>query len=160
MIRSSLGSPAGVALVTTAVAWLGCAHPRASAPPASAPSEEMTATAVSTVSAADVHGIPAAQVEELLEGRSAGVQVIRLPSGGISVQIRGRGSIHGDTEPLYVVDGMPVQVTTGHGLSWLNPGDVERIDILKDAGATAMYGVRGANGVVVITTRHGHRPPD
>jgi len=62
--------------------------------------------------------------------------------------------------PWYVVDGMPVAVTTRHGLSWLNPGDIERIDILKDASATAIYGVRGANGVVVITTRHGQRRPD
>ena len=153
------GNAARAALVATTLLLPGCAHPPASAPPG-APSEEVTASAVSTVSAADLHGIPAAQVEELLEGRSAGVRVIRLPSGGISVQIRGRSSIYGDTEPLYVVDGMPVQVTTGRGLLWLNPGDVERIDILKDAGATAMYGVRGANGVVVITTRHGHRPPD
>jgi len=120
----------------------------------------MSASAVSTVSSDELHGVPAAQVEQLLEGRIAGVQVIRLPSGSISVRIRGRSSIYGDTEPLYVVDGMPVQVTVGHGLSWLNPGDIERIDILKDASATAMYGVRGANGVVVITTRHGHRPPD
>ena len=159
-MRGTPGSAARVALVATPLAWWGCAHPPASAPRAGAPSEEMTASAVSTVRAADLHGIPAAQVEELLEGRSAGVQVIRLPSGGISVRIRGRGSIYGDTEPLYVVDGMPVQVTTGHGLSWLNPGDIEQIDILKDASATAMYGVQGANGIVVITTRHGHRRPD
>src|SRR5207247_2036194 len=83
--------------------------------------------------------------------RSAVVRVIRLPSGGISVQIRGRSSIYGDTEPLYVVDGMPVQVTTRHGLSWLNPGDIDRIDILKDASATAMSGIREANGVRVFT---------
>src|SRR3989441_548754 len=138
--RTSLG----VVLVAAGVRWLGCAHPRASSP-AAAPPKEMTASAVSTVSAEDLHGIPAAQVEELLEGRSAGVQVIRLSSGGISVQIRGRSSIYGDTEPLYVVDGMPVEVTTRHGLSWLNPGDIERLDILKDASATAIYGVRGAS---------------
>src|SRR6266496_4875642 len=111
----------------------------------------ISASAVSTVSAEDLRGIPAAQVEELLEGRSAGVQVIRLPTGGISVQIRGRSSIYGDNEPLYVIDGMPVEVTTGHGLSWLNPGDIQRIEILKDASATAVYGMRGANGVVLIT---------
>src|SRR5439155_21072607 len=74
--------------------------------------------------------------------------------------IRGRGSIYGDNEPLYVIDGMPVEVTTGHGLSWLNPGDIQRIEILKDASATAVYGMRGANGVVLITTRHGERAPE
>ena len=135
------GNAARAALVATTLLWPGCAHP-----PASAPRWDRERGQE--------------QVEELLEGRSAGVRVIRLPSGGVSVQIRGRGSIHGDTEPLYVVDGMPVQVTTGRGLLWLNPGDIERIEILKDAGATALYGVRGANGVVVITTHHGHRPPD
>jgi len=120
----------------------------------------MTASAVSTVSGEDLHGIPTARVEELLEGRGAGVQVIRWPGGGISVRIRGRSSIYGDNEPLYVIDGMPVEVTTGNGLSWLNPGDIQRIEILKDASATAVYGMRGANGVVLITTRHGERAPE
>jgi len=110
--------------------------------------------------AEDLRGIPAAQVEELLEGRNAGVQVIRLPGGGVSVRIRGRSSIYGDNEPLYVIDGMPVEVTTGQSLSWLNPGDIQRIEILKDASATAVYGMRGANGVVLITTRHGERAPE
>src|SRR5207247_3316949 len=102
-----------VVLLAVAVGWVGCAHPPPSSP-AAVPPKEMSASAVSTVSAEDLHGIPAAQVEELLEGRSAGVQVIRLPSGGIAVQIRGRSSIYGDTEPLYVVDGMPVQRSEEH----------------------------------------------
>lgn len=112
--------------------------------------------AVGVVNGDDLHGRPAVNVEELLEGRVAGVQVIRRPGGGISVLIRGQGSINGNTEPLYVVDGMPVQ-DTGHGLDWLNPGDILRIEILKDASTTSMYGVRGANGVVLITTRRGKR---
>lgn len=112
--------------------------------------------AVGVVNGDDLHGRPAVNVEELLEGRVAGVQVIRRPGGGISVLIRGQGSINGNTEPLYVVDGMPVQ-DTGRGLDWLNPGDILRIEILKDASTTSMYGVRGANGVVLITTRRGKR---
>ncbi len=119
----------------------------------------MTATAVATLDADDLHGIPVRQVEEWFDGRAAGLQVIRGPSGGISVRIRGRSSIYGDDEPLYVVDGMPVTTSPGRGLSWLNPGDVQRIEILKDASATALYGMRGANGVVLITTRHGRHEP-
>lgn len=151
------GKALGIAAATAGC--VGCAYPPVSSAPSSAHPHGITASAVSTVSAEDVRGIPAAQVEELLEGRSAGVQVIRLPGGGVSVRIRGRSSIYGDNEPLYVIDGMPVEVTTGHGLSWLNPGDIQRIEILKDASATAVYGMRGANGVVLITTRHGERAP-
>ncbi|HYT83517.1 MAG TPA: TonB-dependent receptor plug domain-containing protein [Gemmatimonadales bacterium] len=116
-------------------------------------------TAVATLDADDLQGIPVRQVEEWFDGRGAGLQVIRGPSGGISVRIRGRSSIYGDNEPLYVVDGMPVTTSPGRGLSWLNPGDVQRIEILKDASATALYGMRGANGVVLITTRHGRHEP-
>jgi len=100
------------------------------------------------------------QVEELLEGRVAGVRVVRSPDGGVSLRIWGPSSIYGDNEPLYVLDGMPVNVAPGQGLFWLDPNDVERIEILKDVSALAMYGVRGANGVVLITTRHGERTPE
>ena len=113
--------------------------------------------AVGVVDGDRFHGRPAVHFEELLEGQVAGVQVIRHAGGGISFRIRGPGSISGDTEPLYVVDGMSVYVATGRGLDWLNPGDILRIEILKDASTTSMYGVRGANGVVVITTRRGKR---
>ena len=155
-----MGAGKALELAAATAGWLGCAYPAVSAAPSGTPSEEMTASAVSTVSGEDLHGMPTARVEELLEGRSAGVQVIRVPGGGIAVRIRGRSSIYGDTEPLYVIDGVPVEVTTGHGLSWLNPGDIQRIEILKDASATAVYGMRGANGVVLITTRHGERAPE
>ena len=112
---------------------------------------------VAVVDGDDLHGIPEPQLETMLEGRVAGVQIIRLPGGGISVRIRGAGSINGDMEPLYVVDGMPVHATAERGLYWLNPADIKRIEILKDASTTSMYGVRGANGVVLITTRRGTR---
>ncbi len=95
---------------------------------------------------------PVARVEEMLEG-VAGVQLLRGVGGGIRVRIRGANSIHGSNEPLYVVDGMPIEVDSGHGLSWLNPDDVDTISVLKDASATAIYGSRGANGVVIIKTK-------
>ncbi|HEU5185314.1 MAG TPA: TonB-dependent receptor plug domain-containing protein [Gemmatimonadaceae bacterium] len=114
-------------------------------------------SAVSVVDAEDLEGRPALQIEELIEGKAAGVEVIRHASGGFSFRIRGPASFLGSYEPLYVIDGMPVHVQPGQGLNWLNPRDIERIEILKDASATAMYGVRGGNGVVLITTRHGKR---
>jgi TonB-dependent SusC/RagA subfamily outer membrane receptor len=155
-----VGAGKALGLAAATAGLLGCAYPPVSPAPSGAHPDGMTASAVSTVSGEDLRGIPTARVEELLEGRSAGVQVIRWPGGGISVRIRGRSSIYGDNEPLYVIDGMPVEVTTGHGLSWLNPGDIQRIEVLKDASATAVYGMRGANGVVLITTRHGERAPE
>lgn len=95
---------------------------------------------------------PIARVEEMLEGIS-GVRVLRTPGGGIRVRIRGATSIHGSNEPLYVVDGMPIEVDSGEGLSWLNPSDIASIDVLKDASTAAIYGSRGANGVVIIKTK-------
>jgi TonB-dependent SusC/RagA subfamily outer membrane receptor len=111
--------------------------------------------AVSVVDGSELEGRPAVHFQELLEGRISGVQVIRTPNGGIAFRIRGISSLYGDNEPLYVVDGMPVHVTPGRGLEWLNPADIARVEVLKDASTTSMYGVRGANGVVLITTRRG-----
>jgi TonB-dependent SusC/RagA subfamily outer membrane receptor len=116
--------------------------------------------AVGVVDGDEFQGRPAVHIEELIEGQVAGVQVVHHAGGGISFRIRGTGSINSDNEPLYVVDGMPVHVAPGRGLDWLNPGDIQRIEILKDASTTSMYGVRGANGVVVITTRRGKRQSD
>lgn len=92
-------------------------------------------------------------VEELLEGRFPGVQVQRTGDGGYSVSIRGVGSFMSSEQPLYVIDGVPYEVRPGRGLSWLNPADVVRIDLLKNPSETSIYGVRGANGVIVITTK-------
>ena len=93
----------------------------------------------------------AVRVEELLQGRVAGVQVIRLANGGYRVRIRGAA---GEGEPLFVVDGMPVHsLYPGSALNGINPADVARIDVLKDAASTAIYGSRGAHGVILITTR-------
>ncbi|MFN2565352.1 MAG: TonB-dependent receptor plug domain-containing protein [Gemmatimonadaceae bacterium] len=159
-------------LVTALIAGeaLGCARARSSPPPPE-PAPEAPRGAgrsvasegtgsVAVVDGDDLRGIPVVHVEQLLQGRVAGVQIIELPGGGISVRIRGLGSINGDTEPLYVVDGMLIQATSGRGLYWLSPGDIQRIEILKDASTTSMYGVRGANGVVLITTRRGKRTPN
>ncbi len=91
-------------------------------------------------------------VEELLK-RVPGVYVDQAPGGGFTVLIRGATSVNGSNEPLYIVDGVPVTVDPGQGLYWLNPIDVKSIDVLKDASASAIYGSRGANGVIIIRTR-------
>jgi TonB-dependent SusC/RagA subfamily outer membrane receptor len=94
------------------------------------------------------------RVEELLEGRAPGVQVLHLPNGGFALRIRGLSSPSGGNDPLIVIDGTQSADGNGSGaLAALNPQDVVRIEVLKDAASTAFYGMRGANGVIVITTR-------
>lgn len=93
-------------------------------------------------------------LEQGLQGMAAGVQVVRTsgdPEGGVTVRIRGTATINNSADPLYVVDGIMV----GNSASFLNPNDVESIEVLKDASATAIYGSRGANGVIMITTKKG-----
>ena len=112
-------------------------------------------------------------VDQLMQGRASGVQVTQNssnPNSGISVRIRGTNSLRGNNEPLYVIDGVIIAsagedvIPTGtgntgqeaqSGLNGINPRDIERIEVLKDASATAIYGSRGANGVVLITTKSG-----
>ena len=126
------------------------------------------AGAVSSVKLDDVKGTNAASLDGLLNGKSAGVQVTPTsgqPGGGMSIRVRGGSSVQGGNEPLYVIDGFPVynsSATAGvlsgsvtNPLASINPGDIESINILKDASATAIYGSRGANGVVIITTKQG-----
>lgn len=116
----------------------------------------------------DILKQPISSVDRALQGAVAGVQVTQTsgqPGGGVSIRIRGGSSIQGGNEPLYVIDGYPVYNTeqsTGaisganvNPLSAINPSDIESIDILKDASATAIYGSRGANGVIIITTKKG-----
>ena len=105
-----------------------------------------------SASDADWSGSPTARVEELFQGRFPGVRVISVPGQGIAVRIRGATSVSGSNEPLYVVDGFPLAANTD-GLIAINPGDIAKIEVLKDAGSIAEYGVRGANGVVVISTK-------
>jgi TonB-dependent SusC/RagA subfamily outer membrane receptor len=94
-------------------------------------------------------------VEELLDGRVPGVLVTRTGGGAISVQVRGVRSILGNNEPLVVIDGVPVNASSAsQALSGITPQSVARIDVLKDAGSTAAFGSRGANGVILITTKH------
>jgi TonB-dependent starch-binding outer membrane protein SusC len=110
--------------------------------------------AVSKVDNKELTRIPVPGIDQALQGRVAGVQVTQntgAPGEGVSVRIRGAGSINSSNNPLYIVDGMP----TADALNLLSPGDIENITVLKDASASAIYGSRANNGVVLITTKKG-----
>ena len=124
--------------------------------------------AVATVGSAQYKDQPIVGVDQALQGRAAGVQVSQnsgAPGSAISVRVRGAASILASSEPLYVVDGLPINIgstsqlgtgnQTTNGLSDLNPNDIATIEVLKDAAAAAVYGSRGSNGVVIITTKRG-----
>ncbi len=125
-------------------------------------------SAITSVKAEEIENIPASSTDQLLQGRASGVQVTSnsgTPGGGVSVRIRGTSSINASSEPLYVIDGIAVQSSNLSGLSIggsvtnpmadINPNDIESMEVLKDASATAIYGARAANGVVLITTKRG-----
>jgi TonB-linked SusC/RagA family outer membrane protein len=129
--------------------------------------------AVASVSSQQLQTIPLNTFEQAMGGRLAGVEVTQSshsPGGGVSVRIRGGNSINSRVEPLYVVDGFPIYSDNSkipnngpndgvipqlNLLAGINPGDIESIEVLKDASATSIYGARGANGVVLITTKKG-----
>ena len=108
--------------------------------------------AVSTVDAEELRSVPAASAAAKLQGRVSGVTIMNdnTPGGESMVRIRGIGSVN-DNNPLYIIDGVP----TSGGLSKVNPNDIESISVLKDASSSAIYGVRAASGVILITTKRG-----
>lgn len=121
---------------------------------------DITGSVVS-VGADDIKKTVITSADQALQGRAAGVQVTQnsgSPGGGISVSIRGTNSLNGN-EPLYVIDGVAVDGKSSDGktsaLSTINPSDIVSMEVLKDASATAIYGSRASNGVVLITTRRG-----
>ena len=110
--------------------------------------------AITSISGENLRSVPTTNLTQALQGRLAGVTV--TPSGfrpgtGSAIRIRGNRSLSANNDPLYVVDGFPVSYT----IDDMNPADIESVDVLKDASATAIYGVRGANGVIQITTKKG-----
>ena len=126
-------------------------------------------TSISSMKASEL-AVPVSSVDQALVGKMTGVQVSQpngIPGGGLSIKVRGSGSITAGTEPLYVVDGFPMSGEAGSGtgqnvspLSSINMNDIESIEVLKDASAAAIYGSRGANGVVIITTKQGKEGKD
>ncbi len=131
----------------------GCAHAGGTGQGGVADAPEPSPPRASTVTAEDIRRTPGQSIEQVLMSRFPGVQVTRARDGGISVRIRGTTSIYGSNEPLYVIDGVPIRPGPGGSLAGINPYDIESIEVLKDPASTTMYGVRGANGVIVITTK-------
>lgn len=134
--------------------------------------EDLTG-AIASVSGEDLKKVFLTTPDQAMQGRVAGVQVSttsHAPGGGLSVQIRGTSSLSASSQPLYVVDGFPISndysnvagekgSTTPNQLNSIDPATIESIEILKDASATAIYGSRATNGVVIITTKRGRRGP-
>ena len=120
---------------------------------------------IARVTAKDIQQIPVSNVQNALVGKLAGVQITQTNGkvdGGINIRVRGAASISAGTQPLYVLDGIPLVTTdeSSNGaptnpLLTLSPNEIESIDVLKDASSAAIYGARGANGVVLITTKRG-----
>jgi TonB-linked SusC/RagA family outer membrane protein len=129
------------------------------------------AGSITSVSGSTLKDVPVAGFNQALQGKAAGVQVLSnsgVPGGGITFRVRGSNSINASVDPLYVIDGVfvsnsdPVQTSLGNQqqsnpLSDLDPSDIESVQILKDANATAIYGSLGANGVILVTTKRGKR---
>jgi TonB-dependent starch-binding outer membrane protein SusC len=122
------------------------------------------AGAISSVKGEEIRNLPNPSLDKALQGRAAGVLVQAnngIPGGAINVRIRGQGSILAGNEPLYIVDGVQMNTrsdanfTQSNPLAFLNPNDIESIDILKDAASAAIYGAQASNGVVIVTTRKG-----
>lgn len=116
-----------------------------------------SASATSSVQAKDIGGVPMGSLDQVLQGKVPGMSVVSSsgqPGQSAAVVIRGIGSIKGTSTPLYVMDGVPIE---GDYFQTINPEDVESVNVLKDASAKALYGSRGSNGVIVITTKKGNK---
>lgn len=160
--RSYAGIPT---LLLTALLLAGCASTGETATPAPAEEADQVSIGYGMQEASEVTGSvtrvdveatrdQVSTVEQMLEGRVAGLLVLRTPNGGLRIQIRGKSTFMGSGEPLFVVDGMPLLPSPGGTITFLNPRDIDTIEVLKGP-STAIYGLRGAHGVIVITTKRG-----
>jgi TonB-dependent SusC/RagA subfamily outer membrane receptor len=134
---------AALSIGLIAAALIGCGAPRGAREPA------RTGTGVT---AADIENNPGQPIEKLLQAKVPGVSVARAPDGGITIKIRGS-----QFDPLYVVDGVPMPPGPSGSLTGVNPYDIDSIEVLKDPAETAMYGIRGKYGVIVIKTKKGSK---
>lgn len=123
----------------------GCARSTHVASTSPSPSSTLTAQEIERTA-------PGQPIEQQLMDRFPGVVVQRITGGGVSIRIRGPATFYAGGEPLYVVDGVPLEMGTTD-LRWLNPYDIASIKVLKDPAETAIYGVRAGNGVIVISTK-------
>jgi TonB-dependent SusC/RagA subfamily outer membrane receptor len=109
-----------------------------------------------TVTSADFDHSPGQSIEQIMQAHIPGITLTPNANGSVSVRIDGINTFMAGTQPLYVIDGVPIQAGPNGGLVGLNPHDIESIQVFKDPVNTSLYGVRGSNGVVVITTKHAH----
>lgn len=149
MRRARVGLTAALAMAMLGAAGCGGGGAPETAP---APEGQVVDEAGHSATSRDFGDQRAGQVEELMEGRFPGVRILRTAQGGFLVQVRGSTSLSGVNGPLYIIDNTPVDVGPA-GLVGLNPADIAKIRVLTDIASTAFYGIRGANGVVLITTK-------
>jgi TonB-dependent SusC/RagA subfamily outer membrane receptor len=152
---ASPGSPRlGRGALALAALLAGCSHAGPPAPESSAPATQ-EGTLQGGATSTQIRQSPNEPIEQQLQARSPGVVIGHAPDGSLTVRIRGgSSSLSGNNAPLYIRDGVPFAPSTDGGLSGLNPYDIQSIRVLKDATDITMYGVRGANGVIVIKTKH------
>ena len=150
-LERSLGALGAALALVTAASCGGRSTPTPNPAPDSRSS--LTSTSDATITTDPKHDPTYTRIEELLQARAPGLQVMRRADGSYALRIRGMGSFDGNNEPLVIIDGMPLQANqVGAELAAINPRDVVRIDVLKDAASTSFYGMRGSNGVIVIST--------
>jgi len=130
----------------------GCAHGNATTgdEPRNVPPPDHS----TIVTSDDLERSPTESIEKTLMSRVPGVWISRTADGSIAIRIRGASSLMGNTEPLYIIDDVPINPGPSGALTGINPHDIASIEVVKDATGTAMYGVRGANGVIIIKTKH------
>ena len=126
---------------------LGCAH--------AGPPNPLEGGSI--VTSDDLARTPAESIENALMAKVPGIWVGRTSDGCLSIRIRGLSSVYGSNYPLYVVDGSPVEAGPGGAIPGINVYDIASIQVLKDPGSTGIYGLRGANGVIIITTKQAHQ---
>ena len=152
MTTTSLGKLKVLAVL--GVMGSACARSTSSAADQIEPVPAAKGAPASGVTAEDVDRSPNVPIEQLLAGKVAGVVVTRTEDGGIAVRIRGgSSSFSGNNAPLYILDGVAIDAGPNGSLAGVNPYDIASIKVLKDAADLTMYGVRGANGVIVIKTK-------
>ncbi len=130
-----------------------CSHGKATGDGNAEAVAPAAAPAGSVITEEEIGRNPGRPIEQLLMQRFPGVMVSRTPDGGLSIRIRGVSSLHSSNEPLYVIDDVPMQAAPGGVLKGVNPHDISLIQVLKDPSETAIWGVRGTNGVIVIRTK-------
>ena len=138
-------------IVVAAVALSACgggSAPQTDSTPSPAPRADNTVSSQTITSSGDV------PIEKILADRVPGVTIGRASDGSLTVRIRGSASWNPDNQPLYIIDGVPITPGPGGALAGLSPYDIAKIEVLKDAASMSMYGSRGANGVILIKTKH------